>query len=91
MCMSILLLVFGLIALVKGEFKITAKRMVKGSVSRPLGVLLLLGAGVPYLSSDYGALIQVVLLVVVIVVGLLTSKKIEQLPEGSQGSSEGSQ
>jgi len=37
---QILLFVFGVAALIKGEFKITGKRKVSGSLGRVLGVLI---------------------------------------------------
>ncbi len=78
MCLIILLLVFGIIALVKGEFKITGSRKVKGDIGRALGVVMLIGAGLPFFAGEYGAVIQVVLLIIVIIVGLATSEKIEK-------------
>lgn len=71
--------VFGIIALAKGEFKITGSRKVRGSVSRVLGVLLLIAAGLPYI-TEYGVWVRWGLLVVVIIIGLVTSEKIEQSP-----------
>ncbi|MGB2964115.1 MAG: hypothetical protein WBB69_09015 [Anaerolineales bacterium] len=72
--------VFGILGLVKGEFKITRNRKVKGSIGRVLGGLLLIAAAVPLFTpvdySLYGALIRWGLLVVVIVIGLTTSEKI---------------
>ena len=91
LCDTLLMLVFGVIALAKGEFKITGKRMVKGSISRTLGVFLIIGAGIPLLIADYGAVIQLVLLVVVVVVGLVTSEKIETISAGNQESVEDSE
>ena len=79
MLLTILMLVFGIVALAKGEFKITGGRKVKGSIGRILGVVLLLGAGAVVI-PDYGGLIQLVLLIVVIVIGLATSEKIERAP-----------
>jgi uncharacterized membrane protein HdeD (DUF308 family) len=76
MLLTILLLVFGIIALAKGEFKITAKRKVKDSTARILGIALLLSAGAVLL-PDYGGGLQFLLLIVIIVVGLATSVKIE--------------
>ena len=77
MLLTILMFVFGIVALAKGEFKITGGRKVRGSTGRILGVVLLLGAGALVI-PDYGALIQLVLLIVVIVIGLATSEKIER-------------
>ena len=70
------MLVFGIIALAKGEFKSTGRRMVRGSTGRTLGLLLLMGAGVPYITG-YGGVIQIGLLILVIIIGLATSEKIE--------------
>jgi hypothetical protein len=78
MCLIILLLVFGIVALVKGEFKITGSRKVKGDIGRILGVVMLIGAGVPFVAGEYGGVIQIVLLIVVIIIGLATSEKIEK-------------
>ena len=55
-CLSILMIVFGVFALVKGEFKILANRKVRGSTSRALGILLLIGAAAA-LIPDYGGTI----------------------------------
>lgn len=79
MCLAILMLVFGIIGLAKGEFKITGGRMVKGSTGRTLGAVLIVGAAAAFL-PDYGGLIQIVILILVIVIGLATSEKIEKAP-----------
>ena len=74
---AIVAITLGIIALAKGEFKITANRKVKGSTGRDLGIVLLFGAGctlIPY----FGGLIQILVLIGVIVGGLLTSEKIEK-------------
>ena len=71
---------FGVIALAKGEFKITNKRKVKGSTGRILGVLLLIGAACGSI-PDYGGGLQFLLLIVVIVAGLFTSEKIVTEPK----------
>ncbi|MFC1975894.1 hypothetical protein ACFLXQ_05810 [Chloroflexota bacterium] len=71
------MLVFGIIALVKGEFKITRSRKVKGDVGRALGVVMLIGAGAPLFAGEYGGAIQIVILIIVIIIGLATSEKIE--------------
>jgi hypothetical protein len=75
---QLLLLIFGLIALIKGEFKITGGRRVKGSIGRALGVLMLIGAALPLLIGTAG--ISVGIFVLVIIIGLVTSEKIEQQP-----------
>lgn len=77
MCLQILLLVFGIAALAKGEFKITGGRKVKGSIGRALGVLMLIGAGLPLL-TEYGGAIAIGILILIIIIGLVTSEKIEQ-------------
>lgn len=75
--MTILMLVFGIIALSKGEFKITNRRKVKGSLAQTLGILLLLGAVAIFIPGS-GQGIQLVLLILVIAIGLPKSEKIEQ-------------
>ena len=84
MLLNILMLVFGIVALAKGEFKITRGRKVKGSIGRVLGVVLLIGAGVEFL-TEYGGVIQFVLLIGVIIAGLATSEKIEKTPPVQSG------
>ena len=76
MLLAILMGVFGVVALSKGEFKITGKRKVKGSVGRNLGIALLIGAAGAFV-PDIGGAIQFVVLVAVIIIGLATSEKIE--------------
>ena len=49
--------VFGILGLVKGEFKITNRRKVKGSIGRILGGLLLIGAFVPFFTPNEYSLI----------------------------------
>jgi hypothetical protein len=78
MCLTLLLLVFGIIGLIKGEFKITNGRKIKGVVGRTLGVVLLLGAA-GSLIPNYGWIIAIVVLVGVIIVGLAISEKIEKV------------
>jgi hypothetical protein len=78
--MWIVMLVFGIIALSKGEFKITCKRKVKGSVGRVLGIILLFGAAlslIPFL----GGFLQLIVLILVIGVGLYSSEKIVNIKE----------
>jgi hypothetical protein len=79
MCLVILMLVFGIIGLAKGEFKITGGRMVRGSTGRTLGAVLIIGAAAGFL-PDYGSFIQIVILILVIVLGLVSSEKIEKAP-----------
>jgi len=79
MCLTILLLIFGILALAKGEFKITGSRRVSGEVSRFLGVVMILGAGVPIFVRDYGFGIAFLILIFAVVVGLVQSEKIEKV------------
>jgi hypothetical protein len=71
---DLLLLVFGLIALVKGEFKITQNRRVKDG--RGLGCLMLFGAAISFLTGGQGWLIVLGVLVLAIIVGLAVSEEI---------------
>ena len=84
MLLVILMLIFGIIALAKGEFKITGGRKVKGSTGRILGILLLIGAGA-VIVPDYGGGLQLLLLIAVIVVGLATSEEIVLAPTPAGG------
>jgi len=80
MLLLILMVIFGIAALSKGEFKITAKKKVTGSVGRSLGIVLLLGSlgtFVPYI----GLVIQLGALILVIIVGLYSSVPIEDQPK----------
>jgi hypothetical protein len=77
---QIILAIFGIVALVKGEFKITSNRKVSGSVGKALGVLMLLGAALPLVAGSQ-TIIPLGTLVLVIIIGLATSEKIEK---GSQ-------
>ena len=83
MLMAIIMLLFGIAALSKGEFKITNKRKVKGSVGRTLGIVLLVGAAGTFV-PDYGAVLQFLTLGAVIVIGLATSEKIEAEPKANE-------
>lgn len=76
MLLLIIMVVFGLIALAKGEFKITNGRKVKGSTGRTLGVLLLLGAFGAFL-PQVGGFVQIGTFILVIIIGLIASEKIE--------------
>jgi hypothetical protein len=78
MLFQILLAVFGIIALAKGEFKITGKRKVSGTVGRVLGVLMLIGAALPLVIGQSGVFIMLGTLILVIIIGLSTSEKIEE-------------
>ena len=79
MLLIVLMVIFGIVALVKGEFKITNSRKVKGSTSRILGGLLQVGAAAG-LIPNYGGGIAILVLIVVVIVGLATAEKIEKLP-----------
>ncbi len=73
MILAILMVAFGITALRKGEFKITAKRKVTGNTALILGILLLsgiLGLCIPFV----GVFFQVVILTIVIIIGLLNSE-----------------
>ena len=72
---QILLAIFGVIALVKGEFKITGKRKVRGSIGRTIGVIMLIGAAAPLLGMA-GAIFMFVALIAAIVIGLTASEPI---------------
>jgi len=73
MLMIFLLIIFGLAAYRRGEFKVTRYRKVDGETARMLGVIMLVGAG---LSFVIGGWIGLVALLVAIILGLLTSKPI---------------
>lgn len=75
MCVSILLLVFGLFALIKGEFSLTRTRKVQGSIGRGLGVFMLIGAALPFILGDYGSAAALAVLIVTCLVGIFTAVK----------------
>jgi len=77
--LQILMAVFGIIALVKGEFKITRKRKVRGSMGRVAGVIMLVGAAAPLFIVD-GLAIMFLAFIVAIVLGLATSVPIADTP-----------
>jgi hypothetical protein len=74
------MVVFGIVALVKGEFKITAKKKVSGSVGRGLGIVLLVGALGAFI-PNFGVGIQLGALILVIIIGLSSSVPIEDQPK----------
>ena len=74
---QIILAIFGLVALVKGEFKITSKRKVSGSVGKGLGVLMLIGAALPLLFGAGFASAPFAILILAIVVGLVMSEEMD--------------
>lgn len=71
---QILLVLFGLVALVKGEFKITSKRKVSGSIGRGLGILMLVGAILPLLFGTNFSAAPIVILILAVIVGLIMSE-----------------
>jgi hypothetical protein len=73
MIFAIIMAVFGIALLIKGEFKVTNNRLVKGSVARILGGLTLLS--VPLLLL-YGEPFCTGTFILVVVIGLLTAEKI---------------
>lgn len=77
MLLILLLVAFGLLALRQGEFQITRHRKVDGNISRLLGVIMLIGAG---LSLLFGGLGGMAALLIAIVVGLVASKPITAAP-----------
>lgn len=79
MLLTILMVIFGMVALMKGEFKITARRKVKGETSRSLGTALIIGA-ILVIIPRYGGMLQLLVLVGVIILGLTSSEKIEAAP-----------
>jgi hypothetical protein len=83
MCLTIVLFVFGITALIKGEFNVTNERKVRGIIVHILGIVLLLGAASP-LIHDYGGIIQIAIFIGVIIAGLATSEKIEQENSGKR-------
>ena len=76
MLLLIVMVVFGIIALTKGEFKITAKKKVTGAMGRNLGIVLLLGSLGAFI-PDFGLVIQVGALILVIIIGLASAVPIE--------------
>jgi len=76
MILVILLAIFGIGAITKGEFQITKNRRVSGSNSKILGVIMLIGAALNLFIGGAG----LVALVVAIVVGLATAENIESSP-----------
>jgi uncharacterized membrane protein HdeD (DUF308 family) len=74
MLLYLLMVVFGITALIKGEFKITNKRKVTRSKATLLGILLILGAVLGFFVYGYAGIFTLIL---VIIIGLATSEKIE--------------
>lgn len=73
---SALMLIFGILALVKGEFKITSGRMVSGDMSRVLGLILLAGVGGSVLLNH--SAVQVLAFVIVVVIGLICATPVSK-------------
>lgn len=73
--LTILLGIFGLIALIKGEFRVTKKRRVSGSTGRLLGIIMLLGALLS-LFGTLGSLLGITALIATIVVGLMRAEPV---------------
>ena len=74
----LLMFIFGVAALVKGEFKITGNRKVSGQIGRVLGVILLVGAFAGLAFAEFGALVQAGAFILVVILGLAMSEKIEK-------------
>ena len=79
--LDILLILFGLFALAKGEFRITHSRMVRGDVSRALGVLMLASVVGALVLPSYGLFLMLGALLLTIIIGLATAKKVEAQPK----------
>ncbi|CAG0935487.1 hypothetical protein TFLX_04328 [Thermoflexales bacterium] len=77
--LDVILILFGLFALIKGEFRITHNRKVRGGVSRGLGLLMLGSVGAAFLLAFYlpGLSFWIMLgaLVLTIIIGLATAQK----------------
>jgi hypothetical protein len=69
---------FGITALRKKEFKVTAGRKVTGTTARDLGICLLVGACGMCIPL-FGGVVQIFILLVVIAIGLARSEKIEAI------------
>lgn len=77
MFVPLLLLVFGILGVTRGEFKITKSRQVYGPIALMLGILMLGGFGLSFVESLFGPLA----LGLAIMVGFATSQKIGAEPE----------
>ncbi len=70
---SIFLLVFGLIGVIKGEFNITRQRRVDRNTGLLMGIIMLVGAVTPFCIAGWSAFFaQWGSLVLAIVIGLVT-------------------
>ena len=77
---TILMLVFGIIALVKGKFNLTINKKVADSTGRVLGIILLLGAAAGFVG---GGVLQFIAFVVVIAIGFAKVEKFEDNPNAT--------
>ena len=73
MLLIMLLVIFGVYALVKGEIKITKNRVLRGNVTKILGIIMLVGAGLSFIEGLAG----IAALLLTIFVGLFLSEKPE--------------
>jgi hypothetical protein len=73
------MLVFGLFAVIKNDFRITSGRKVKGSIGRILGFVLILGTAGALIPDERGILVQALVFVAVVAIGFATSEKIEKV------------
>ncbi|HLY26716.1 MAG TPA: hypothetical protein VKQ72_10275 [Aggregatilineales bacterium] len=73
---QIVMAILGVIALIKGNIKITNNRQVSGNGGRILGIVLLLGAAAPLIFADLGLFIMLGAFVVAIVIGLASSEPV---------------
>lgn len=81
MLLSIVMLVFGILAITKRNFKITRNRTVTGNTSRNLGIVLILGAlGAFNQEPLIAGIVQLTALVIAIGVGIAKSEKIVATP-----------
>jgi len=77
---SIFLFIFGLIGVIKGEFNITRQRRVHSNTGRLMGIIMLGGAVTPFCMAGWSAFFaQWGSLALAIVIGLVSSEKIETL------------
>ena len=71
---GILLVIFGIIALVKGRFQVWKGRWVSGTSAKALGFLMLGGAVLAFFSGEASWIVALVTLVLAIVIGLAVAK-----------------
>ena len=76
MVFSIVLVILGLFALIKGEIKVTASKRIAAILSRVLGITLLAGGVIGIVVNPF---ISISVLAVVIIIGLLFA---QQIPDG---------